>query len=391
MKRASLLMAVVGIVAVAAGCGGTAATPGASKGATPGATTAATAGATTAPSTAAVTNVSLQLQWAPQAQFAGYFAADREGYYTAAGLKVTLLPGGPSVDNQTVGSDPNGPEFTIAWVPKVLVLRDKGQSDLVDIAQIFQRSGTREVSWKTSNISSPADWKGKKVGVWDFGNDYEVIAAARKQTPPLENPADYTRVIQDFNMSALLNKEIDTAEAMIYNEYAQVLEATNPDTGNLYQPSDLNVMDFNEVGTAMLQDAIWARDAWLKKAGNEAIALRFLAASFQGWMFCRDNPAKCVQYVTDAGSTLGAGHQAWMMNEINPLIWPSANGIGDMPKATWDQTVQIATDAKLLTKAVDAGAYRTDLAEQARAAITTGDVKGATFVKGTVEVTKGGE
>jgi len=131
-----------------------------------------------------LTEVSLQLQWAPQAQFAGYFAADRQGFFEKQGLKVNLLPGGPTVDNQTVGSDPNGPEFTIAWVPKVLVLRDKGQSDLVDIAQVFQRSGTREVSWKATNISSPADWKGKKVGVWDFGNDYEVIAAARKQTPP---------------------------------------------------------------------------------------------------------------------------------------------------------------------------------------------------------------
>jgi NitT/TauT family transport system substrate-binding protein len=358
------------VALVATACGGTAATP--------------------APSVALKT-VSLQLQWAPQAQFAGYFAADREGFYAKQGLKVNLLAGGPAVDNQSVGSQPNGPEFTVAWVPKVLVLRDAGKSDLVDIAQVFQRSGTREVSWKATGISSPADWKGKKVGVWDFGNDYEVIAAARKQSPPLEAGTDYERVIQQFDMSALLNKEIDTAEAMIYNEYAQVLETLNPDTGKLYLPEDLNVIDFNQVGTAMLQDALWARDAWLKTAGNEDIAIKFLTASFQGWMFCRDNAAKCVQYVTDAGSTLGKGHQAWMMNEINPLIWPSANGIGDMPKATWDQTVQIATDAKLLTKPVDSSAYRTDLAQKARAAITSGDVNGANFVKGTVQVTPKGE
>ena len=132
---------------------------------------------------------------------------------------------------------------------------------------------------------------------------------------------------------------------MIYNEYAQVLEATNPQTNALYQPSDLNVIDYNQVGTAMLQDAIWARAAWLSQPGNEDIATRFLRASFQGWMYCRDNPADCVQYTTDAGSTLGAGHQAWMMNEINPLVWPSPNGIGDMPVDTWNQTVQIAKGA----------------------------------------------
>ena len=382
MKRATTLIGVLGTVALVAGaCGGTSAT------------TAPTAPpATAAPTAAALTTVSLQLQWAPQAQFAGYFAADREGYFAAQGLKVNLVPGGPTVDNQTVGSDPNGPEFTVAWVPKVLVLRDKGQSDLVDIAQVFQRSGTREVSWKTTGISSPADWKGNKVGVWDFGNDYEVIAAARKQTPPLENPADYTRVIQPFDMSLLLQKQIDTAEGMIYNEYAQVLEATNPDTGKLYQPEDLNLINFNDVGTAMLQDAIWARSAWLAKPGNEDVAVRFLTAAFQGWAFCRDYPAKCVQYTTDAGSTLGAGHQAWMMNEINPLIWPSPNGIGDMPKATWDQTVQISLDAKLLTKAPDSTAYRTDLATKARAKIPAGaDLNGNNFTKGTVTVTPKGE
>ncbi len=371
-------------------CGGAAPTtaPTALNSVAPPTPAASVAGSTPG---AAITTVSLQLQWEPQAQFAGYFAADREGFYLAQGLNVNLIAGGPTVDNQTVGSDPNGPEFTIAWVPKVLVLRDKAQSDLVDIAQVFQRSGTREVSWKDSNISSPADWKGKKVGVWDFGNDYEVIAAARKQTPPLEANKDYTRVIQPFDMSLLLNKQIDTAEGMIYNEYAQVLEAKNPATGNLYQPGDVNLINFNDpaVGTAMLQDAIWARGAWLAQPGNADVATRFLRASFQGWIFCRDNPAKCVQYTTQAGSTLGAGHQAWMMNEINPLIWPSANGIGDMPKATWDQTNQIALDAKLLTKAADATAYRTDLAQAARTGIT-GDVNGTSFQKGTVQVTPGG-
>ena len=100
-------------------------------------------------------------------------------------------------------------------------------------------------------------------------------------------------------MTLLLPKQIDVAEAMIYNEYAQVLEATNPATGALYQPTDLNVIDYNaRVGTAMLQDAIWARDAWLSQPGNEDIATSFLRASFQGWKYCRDNPAECVQYTT---------------------------------------------------------------------------------------------
>ena len=332
--------------------------------------------------------VSLQLQWAPQAQFAGYFAAKAEGYYSAEGLDVTILDGGPDVIPQVVGSDANGPEFTISWLPKVLQVREAGQSDLVNIAQVFQRSGTLSVSWADSGITSPADFRGKRVGVWDFGNDHEVIAAARREG--LEPNTDYTRVIQPFDMTLLLSRQIDVAEAMIYNEYAQVLETINPDTGALYQPSDLNVIDYNEVGTAMLQDGIFARAAWLSEAGNEDVATRFLRASFRGWMFCRDNPQRCIEHTVAAGSTLGAGHQAWMMNEINPLIWPSPNGIGQMPTDTYEQTVEIAIDTDILTREPDSGAYRTDLAERARQGIQ-GDLNGNNFQKGTVQPTEGGE
>ena len=345
-------------------------------------------GVTGSPGTGQLKTVSLQLQWEPQAQFAGYFAADGEGYYAAEGLKVTMVRGGADILPHVVGSDPNGPEFTIAWVPKVLEVREKGQSDLVDIAQIFQRSGTRSVSWKDSNITSPADFKGKKVGVWDFGNEYEVTAGAL--LAGLAQGTDYTKVIQPFNMDLLLNREIDVAEAMIYNEYAQVLEAKDPATGALYQPGDLNVINWNEVGSAMLQDALWVRQAWLDQSGNRDIAIKFLRASFRGWMFCRDNQDKCIQYTVDAGSTLPAGHQKWMMNEILPLIWPSPNGIGQMPADFWAQTLSVAKGAKVITKDPDAGAYLTDLAEAARQGIQ-GDVNGNEYKKGTVEVTPGGE
>ena len=104
---------------------------------------------------------------------------------------------------------------------------------------------------------------------------------------------------------------------MIYNEYAQVLETTNPATGELYKPEDLNIFNWNDYRSSMLQDAIFAREAWLKEGNNRDVAVRFVRASLKGWMYCRDNPADCVQYTLDAGSQLGAGHQAWQMNEIN--------------------------------------------------------------------------
>jgi NitT/TauT family transport system substrate-binding protein len=223
--------------------------------------------------------------------------------------------------------------------------------------------------------------------MWGFGNEWEVVLGAR--TVNLEPDRDYTKVTQDFNMNAFLNREIDVAEAMTYNEYAQVLEAKNPATGQLYQPADMNIIDWNTVGTAMLQDAVFARKAWLAEPGNEDIAVKVLRATLRGWIYCRDNPATCVDYVLGVGVTLGKGHQAWMMNEVNPLIWPSPGGIGVTDQALWDQTVEIAKGGGLLTADPAEGAFRNDLVQKALEGITE-DTKGENFQKGTATPTEGG-
>jgi NitT/TauT family transport system substrate-binding protein len=306
--------------------------------------------------------VRLQLQWFAQAQFAGYYAAIDQGFYEDQCLEVDILEGGVDIVPQQVLAS-GGAEFGLAWVPKALVSREAG-ADIINIGQVFERSGTLMVSWADSGITSPEDWAGKKVGNWGFGNEYELLAAI--ETFDVQ---DVELVGQDFTMSALLNREIDAAEAMTYNEYAQVLEAENPDTGELYQPEDLSVIDFNEVGTAMLQDAVWVNAEWL--ADNEDLARRFLEASFEGWIYCRENPDDCVQSVLDAGSTLGLSHQTWMMNEINALIWPASNGIGVMNEDLWNQTVEIATTQipDLQGVEISEDVYRADLAEEAVAAL----------------------
>ncbi|MFN2418954.1 MAG: ABC transporter substrate-binding protein, partial [Candidatus Limnocylindria bacterium] len=157
---------------------------------------------------------------------------------------------------------------------------------------------------------------------------------------------------------------------------------------------DLNIIDFNEVGAAMLQDHIMARESWLADetngVSNEQIATCFLRASFEGWMHCRDNAEECVEIVLDQGTILGEGHQHWMMNEINALIWPSPDGIGILDPEQWDQTVQISLDSEILTEEPSDDAYRTDLAQAALDGIE-GDTTGEDFEKAEVEVTPGGE
>jgi NitT/TauT family transport system substrate-binding protein len=191
-------------------------------------------------------------------------------------------------------------------------------------------------------------------------------------------------------MLALLNRELDSAQAMTYNEYAQVLEAENPETGDLYQPQDLVVIDYNDVGTAMLQDHIFVDGDWLAQEGNEELAVQFLAASFKGWLFCRENFDTCVQHVLDAGPTLGEGHMRWQLNEINKLIWPSPDGIGIMDPDLWQQTVDISIDGGVISEPPSDDAYRTDLAEEAHKYLS-GDVTGESWSALNVEVTPGGE
>ncbi len=337
---------------------------------------------------AEMTPVKLQLQWVTQSQFAGYFAAVDQGFYAEQCLDVTILEGAVDIVPQQVVASGQA-EFGLAWVPKVLASRAEG-ADLVNIAQVFQRSGTLEVSWADAPVETIADMAGKKVGTWGFGNEHELFVAMRAEGIDPNNPDDVTIIQQSFDMLALLNRELDAAQAMTYNEYAQVLEAVNPETGELYQPSDLVVIDFNDVGTAMLQDHVFAREAWLAEEGNEDIAVRFLAGSFKGWQFCRDNFDACVQVVLDNGPTLGQSHMSWQLNEINKLIWPSPAGIGVMDQGLWDQTVQVSVDGGVIPEAPSDGAHRTDLAEAALE-LVDGDTMGDSYTPIEVELVEGGE
>jgi NitT/TauT family transport system substrate-binding protein len=337
-----------------------------------------------------LTKVRLQLKWVAQAQFAGYFAAVKQGFYKARGLDVEIKLGGPDIaPAQVVGS--GGAEFGIDWLGSMLSNREQG-AKFVNIAQVFRRAGMREISFKEKNITSIKDLKGKKVGVWLLGNELPLFAALVKNGMDPNNTADVNIVQQPFDMSLLIKGEIDAAAAMTYNEYAQVLEAVNPKTGKLFQPEELNVIDFNVEGTAMLEDLVFANEDWLAKPENQDIATRFLAASFEGWAFCRDNQTECVKLVLEQGTALPEGHQIWQLNEINKLIWPNDKGIGVMDADAFKISADIAVKYKVITKEPDKAAYRTDLAEAALKLLGDKfDAFGKAWVPLTVKVAEGGK
>jgi NitT/TauT family transport system substrate-binding protein len=341
------------------------------------------------------TNVTLQLQWVTQAQFAGYIAAFGKGFYKAQGLNVKIVPAGTDTVPQTTVDDGGSADYAIAWVPKALQSREKG-ANITDVGQVFQKSGTLQISFKNKNITSVAALKGKTVGDWGFGNEYELFAGMTKDGL---NPGKDVKIVQQqFDMNAFLAGDIDAAQAMTYNEYAQVLEAKNPKTGKLYQPSDLNVINWNDVGTAMLQDAIWANTTKLKNPAFQATTVKFLTASYQGWIYCASHPQECRDMVVQAGSKLGASHQLWQTNEANKLVWPSPQGIGMVDKAAWDRTVTIASQTKnadgdtVLKGAPQGEAYTNEFTEKALANLKKMglDTTGANFKPITVTLNPGG-
>lgn len=341
-----------------------------------------------------LTEVKLQLQWLPQGQFAGYFAALDQGYFEEEGLDVEIIPSGGDIVPQDALA--NGDvDYAIAWVPKVLGSIEAG-ANVTNIAQIFQRSGTLQVSWADSGIESVADFEGKKIGSWGFGNEWEIFAAMAAEGL---DSSTVEIITQDFNMNAFLQGDIDAAQAMTYNEYAQLLETTDPETGELYTEDDFNVISYEDTVGAMLQDAIWADTEKLESDEEyQDTTVAFLKAVVKGWVYAADNPEEASQITLDAGSGWGPSHELWMVNETNKLIWPAENGIGFIDEAAFDKTVAGAlsavneSGAALITEEPPAGVWTNDYISQALEALEEEgvDIKGDDFTPIDVTLEEGG-
>ena len=341
--------------------------------------------------------VKLQLQWVAQSQFAGYFAAVDKGFYTDLGLDVEIVPLADSTVVPVQQVSTGAVDFAVSWVPKALAAREAG-AQVTDIAQIFQRSGTLQLSLKDSGITSAADFKGKKIGNWGYGNEYEIFAALSKEG--LDPAKDVTLVAQQFDVSGLTSGDIDAIEAMNYNEYAQMLETTNEKTGKPYTADDLNIVSYEDEGVGMLQDAIWADQDRLSDPAYCGEAMALVEGSLKGWAYCRDNLEECRDIVMKQNPPYGGpSHQLWQMNEINALIWPSPDGVGVIDQEAWDRTVEISQETKnldgktVITKAPDPESYTNDIVDAALANLakdSSFDAKGLDFKTATVTVNPGG-
>lgn len=297
--------------------------------------------------------VRLQLKWVPQAQFAGYFVALDKGYYADENLDVTLLPGGPDIvgEQQVINGQA---EFGVDWVASFLAFRDKGLP-IIDVAQVYQSSGLMLISRKSANITKPEDLKGRNVGVWYGGNEFEFLALMDKlQYDP---DKDLNVIKQGFTMDPFLAGQMDAASAMTYNEYEVVLESgVNAD--------DLNVLRYNDQGVGMLEDNLFTTEDLVKN--NPDLVQRFVRASMKGWQDSITDQAGAVNIVmkhVEPGSTT-QDHQTRMMSEVAKLVLPpgtTADQIGVMDANRFATTADIAYKFHVINSPADpAKSYTND-------------------------------
>ncbi|MEM9604165.1 MAG: ABC transporter substrate-binding protein [Pseudomonadota bacterium] len=278
----------------------------------------------------AADDVTLQLKWVTQAQFAGYYVALDKGYYDEEGLNVTIKPGGPDVAPAQVIAG-GGADVVLDWMPSALASREKGL-DLVNIAQPFKSSGMMLTCRKDSGIASPADFKGKTLGVWFFGNEYPFLSWMSKLGIPTDGSDGGVTVLkQGFNVDPILNGQADCVSTMTYNEYWQIIDAG-------LTPEELVVFKYEDQGVATLEDGMYVLGERLQDAAFKDSMVRFVRASMKGWKYAEDNPDEAAMIVldNDASGAQTENHQKRMMGEIAKL---TAGSNGALDPADYERTV----------------------------------------------------
>lgn len=308
----------------------------------------------------AAEQVTLQLKWVTQAQFAGYYVAKEKGFYDEVGLDVTINPGGPDISPPQIIAG-GGADVVIDWMPSALASREKGVA-LVNIAQPFKRSGMMLTCRKETGIAKPQDFRGKTLGVWFFGNEYPFLSWMSKLGISTKGGDKGVKVLkQGFNVDPLLQKQADCVSTMTYNEYWQVIDAG-------LKPSDLVVFKYEDEGVATLEDGLYVLEDRLKDAAFVDRMARFVKASMKGWAWARANQkdAALIVLENDATGAQTEKHQVRMMGEINKLTEGSDGSLNEKDYERTVQTLLSGGSDPVITKAPK-GAWTHAITDKAKA------------------------
>ena len=295
----------------------------------------------------AADDMTLQLKWVTQAQFAGYYVALENGFYSDEDLNVTIKPGGPDIAPVQVLLG-GGADVMVDWLPSALAAREQG-APIVNIAQPFASSGLMLTCLKEHNINSPADFPGHTLGTWFFGNEIPLFTWMGKLGYATDGSAGGVTIQKiNFNVDPLLQKQVECATTMTYNEYWQVIDAG-------LSADDLVVFKYEDEGISTLEDGLYVDESKLGDAAEVDKLVRFVRASMKGWKWAEENPDAAADIVLEYDET-GAQtekHQRRMMGEVAKL---TAGSNGALDEAAYDRTVGIVMDGGVI-KAAPSGAW----------------------------------
>lgn len=318
---------------------------------------------------ATITPIRVLLPGQPGPRYAGIHAAQASGAYVDLCLAVTTNFEQPP---QPLGADPADPQIAAWTTPEGLAVREAG-ADVTNVAQVFQRSGLRQVSWADAPVASPDAFRDRRVGL-PPGGGYEVIAASSRAG--LDPVADIS-LITPGGYRALLDDSVDAAAVQAYDGLVRLRSSTRPATGLPVTETDLAIVDYASLGLGLLPDGLWTNASALQDPAYRDAIQRFITATFRGWIECRDDPDACTTAVHDAAPDDSVDAQRQMVAEVNGLIWPSPQGIGAVDQQAWDRTVAISLATKslagdrLITAPPTDGAQSSDLAGAARDALSS--------------------
>jgi len=255
-------------------------------------------------------SATLMPMWSPQAQFAGYYVALDKGIYARHGIDLKILRAGPGCSPAETLHKGEA-DFAILWLTTALQHRSAG-TELVNLAQIIQRSSVMLISKKTAGIETIDDMDGKKVGLWE--GDVSI--------PPRTLFAKHgikVRVVrQSQTVNLFLRGGIDVASAMWFNEYHTILNSG-------VDAEELNTIFLSDQGMNFPEDGIYTLEKTLQN--DPALAAAFVDASLEGWRYAFDHPDETldivIKYMREAKLPANRMHQKWMLERMRDLMAPT--------------------------------------------------------------------
>jgi len=280
--------------------------------------------------------VSFLPYWVTNAQFAGYYMAIEKGIYERYGLKVTIIPYKPFVTSSELISGGEA-DFSALWLINAIGLKAQG-ADIVNIAQPSFRSSAMLITKKKSGIDSIEKMNGKRVGTWS-GFELQPAALFRKYN------VEVTLLSIGSTNNLFLMDGVDVTMANWFDEYHSIINSG-------YDPEDLNVFFFADLGLNFLEDGIYCLSDKVRK--DPKLCADFVKATLDGWKYAFDHTEETLDVVMKTARRdklpVNRVHQGWMLNRYRDLYFPEGKtGFNtSLPESDYQFIANLLKENKLI-------------------------------------------